>query len=82
MRDREREAQAQAEGETGSMHRAQCGSRSQASRITCPAEGGAKPLSHWGCLRGYFLNADLESFETYIAILKEQSSGVSGWLSQ
>ena len=38
MRDREREAETQAEGEAGSVRGAQCGTRSQDSRIT-PAEG-------------------------------------------
>ena len=51
MRDtqREREAETQAEGETGSMWGARRGTRSQVSRITSWAEGGAKPLSHLGC---------------------------------
>ena len=44
--DREREAETQAEGEAGSMQGAQCGTRSQDSKITPWAEGGAKPLSH------------------------------------
>lgn len=51
MRDthREREAETQAEGEASSMQGAQCGTRSQVSRITPWAEGGAKLLSHPGC---------------------------------
>lgn len=47
--EREREAETQAEGETDSMQEARCGTPSQVSRITPRAEGGAKPLSHWGC---------------------------------
>ena len=47
-REREREAETQAEGETGSMPGARHGTRSQVSRITSWAEGGAKPLSHQG----------------------------------
>ena len=49
MRDREREAETQAEGEAGSMQGAQHGTRSQDPRIRPWTEGGAKPLSHWGC---------------------------------
>ena len=48
-RERERERQRQAEGEAGSMQGARHGTRSWVSRITPQAEGGAKPLSHWGC---------------------------------
>ena len=48
-RQRERVAETQAEGEAGSMQGAQRGTRSQVSRITPQAEGGTKPLSHWGC---------------------------------
>ena len=57
MRDREREraVETQAEGEAGSMQGAQCGTRSQVSRITPWAEGHAKPLSHWGCPVLWFL---------------------------
>ena len=46
---REREAETQAEGEAGSMQGARRGARSQVSRITLWAEGGAKPLGHSGC---------------------------------
>ena len=50
MRESERETETKAEGEeAGSMQGAQRGTRSQASRITPWAEGGAKPLSHPGC---------------------------------
>ena len=52
---REREAETQAEGETGSVQGAQRGTRSQISRIRPWAEGGAKPLSHWGCPKNWFL---------------------------
>ena len=45
-REREREAETQAEGEAGSMQGARRGTRSQVSRITPWAEGGAKLLSH------------------------------------
>ena len=48
MRDRETETQV--EGEVGSMQGAQHGTRSRDSRIPPWAEGGAKPLSHGGCL--------------------------------
>ena len=48
-RKREREAETQAEGETGSMQEARCRTRSRVSRTTLWAEGGTKPLSHWGC---------------------------------
>ena len=48
-REREREAETQAEGEAGSMQGAQRRTRSQVSRITPRAKGGAKPLSHPGC---------------------------------
>ena len=53
MRDthREREAETQALGEAGSMQGARRGTRSQVSRITPWAEGGAKLLSHPGCPR-------------------------------
>ena len=53
MRDTEREAETQAEGESGSMQGAGHGTRSQDSRITPWAEGGAKPLSHPGILLSY-----------------------------
>ena len=43
------ETHRQAEGEAGSMRGAWRGTRSQVSRITPLAEGGAKPLSHPGC---------------------------------
>ena len=52
MRDTEREkgeTETQAEGEAGSVQGARRGTRSQVSRITLWAEGGAKPLSHPGC---------------------------------
>ena len=45
-RHSEREAETEAEGEAGSMKGAQCGTRSQFSRITPWAEGGAKPVSY------------------------------------
>ena len=48
MKDTQKEAQTQAEGEAGSVQGAQCGSRSQDSRITPWAKGDAKPLSHPG----------------------------------
>ena len=44
-----RETETQAEGEAGSMQGAGRGTRSQVSRITPRAAGGAKPLSHRGC---------------------------------
>ena len=46
---REREAETQAEGEAGSTQGAQCGTRSQVSRIRPWAEGKAQSLSHPGC---------------------------------
>ena len=49
MRDTERKAETQEEGEAGSMQGARHGTRSCDSRITPWTEGGAKPLSHWGC---------------------------------
>ena len=49
MRDTQREAETQAEGEAGLIQGAGHGSRSQVSRITPRAKGGAKPLSHLGC---------------------------------
>ena len=51
MRDTEKERGAEilAEGQAGSMRGAGCGTRSQVSRITPWAEGGAKLLSHVGC---------------------------------
>ena len=51
MRDTERvvETQAQAEGEAGSTEGPRRGTRSQVSRITPWAQGGAKPLGHPGC---------------------------------
>ena len=49
MKDTEKEAETQAEGEAGSMQGAGCGTRSQVSRITPWAEGGAKLLGHQGC---------------------------------
>ena len=48
MRDTQREAETQAEGEACSMWGAGRGTRSQVSRITPWAEGGAKLLSHLG----------------------------------
>ena len=51
----------QAEGEAGSMQGAPCGTRSQVSRITPWAEGGAKPLSHQGCPRHLTINHRLLS---------------------
>ena len=54
-----REAETQAEGEAGSMQGAQCGTRSQVSRIRPWAAGSAKPLSHPGCLQWkFFLKSD------------------------
>ena len=50
MRNTEREAETQAEGEAGSLRGARCGTQSQVSRITPWTEGGAKLLSHRGCL--------------------------------
>ena len=50
--ERERERETQAEGEAGSMWGPWHGTRSRVSRITPQAEGGAKPLGHWGCLHG------------------------------
>ena len=49
QREREREAETQAGGEAGSMQGTQHGTRSWVSRIPPRAEGGAKPLGHWGC---------------------------------
>ena len=49
MTDTEREAETQAEGEAGAMQGARRGTRSQVSRITPPAKGGAKLLGHRGC---------------------------------
>ena len=56
--DGEIEVETQAEGEVGAMQGARCGTRSQVSSITSWAEGGAKPLSHWGCPRYSFRNKD------------------------
>ena len=47
-REREREAETQVEGEAGSTQGARGGTRSQVSRITPQAAGGAKPLRHRG----------------------------------
>ena len=57
MRDTETEgdAETQAGGEAGSMQGAQCGTRSRVSRIMPWTEGGAKPLSHWGCPKPIFI---------------------------
>ena len=46
---RERQRHRQREGEAGSMQGARRGTRSQVSRITPWAAGGAKPLWHQGC---------------------------------
>ena len=48
MRDTEREAETRAEGEAVSMQGAQCGTRSQNSRITPWAKADAPLLSHPG----------------------------------
>ena len=42
--------------EAGSMQEARRGTQSGVSRITHQASGGAKPLCHWGCPLGFFLN--------------------------
>ena len=55
-REREREAETQEEGEAGSMQGAQHRTPSRVSKITPWAEGGAKPLSHPGCLTVKFQN--------------------------
>ena len=49
-REREREAATQVEGEAVAIHGAQPGTGSQVSRIRLWVEGGAKPVSHQGCL--------------------------------
>ena len=49
-REREREAETQAEREAGSMQGTRYETGSRVSRIMLWAEGGAKPLSHLGCL--------------------------------
>ena len=49
MRNTQRETETQEEGEIGSRQEARCGTQSQVSGIISWAEGGAKPLSHWGC---------------------------------
>ena len=54
-REREREAETQAEGEAGSLPEARRRTRSQVSRITPRAAGGAKPLCHQGCPVCYIL---------------------------
>ena len=54
MRDIQREAETQAEGEAGSLQGARCGTRSQDSKITPRAEGGATRLNHWGCPKRNF----------------------------
>ena len=53
MRDThtQRDAETQAEGEASSMQGARHGTRSQVSRITPWAAGGAKPLCPQGCPR-------------------------------
>ena len=48
-RERETETETQAEGEAGSMQGARRGTQSRVPRITHQANGGAKPLVHWGC---------------------------------
>ena len=53
MRDTETEA----EGEAGSMQGARHGTRSQVSRITPQAKGGAKPLRHPGCPDRFLLSS-------------------------
>ena len=51
MAERDREREREREREVGSMQGTQPGTRSQVSRITPWAEGGAKLLSHLGCLK-------------------------------
>ena len=55
MRDTEKERdKTQADGDAGSMQGAWHGTRSWVSRIRPWAEGGAKPLSHPGCIFFFF----------------------------
>ena len=54
IHERQRETDRQAEGEADSMQGARCGTPSRVSRITSWAEGGAKLLSHPGCMRKPF----------------------------
>ena len=61
MRDTEREAKTHAEGEAGSMQGAPCGTRSQVSRITPWAEGGAKPLEPPGLPMCAFFKKQISS---------------------
>ena len=51
MRDTERERQR----EKQAPHREPDMGPDPVSRITPRAEGGAKPLSHWGCLDSFIL---------------------------
>ena len=47
-RERETEAETQAEGEAGCVQGARHGTQSWVSSFMPWAEGGTKPLSHWG----------------------------------
>ena len=58
---RERERERQAEGEAGSIQGACSRTGSWVSRITPPAEGGPKPLSHWGCPLSIYLSIHTSS---------------------
>ena len=64
MRDTEREkGKRQAKGEAGSVLGAQRGTGSQVSKIMPWAEGGTKPLSHWGCLSHVFKVSIIYTFK-------------------
>ena len=72
MRDREREAEIQAEGEAGSMQGAQCGIRSQDSRIMLLAEGRhstAEPPRHPSYISSLGLNLSHEFFSCSFYLL-------------
>ena len=58
---RERERERQAEGEAGSIQGGCSRTGSWVSRITPPAEGGPKPLSHWGCPLSIYLSIHTSS---------------------
>ena len=70
MRDPERERQTQAEGAAGSMQGAWCGTRSQDSRITPRAEGGASTKAPLGFLSGSPTTHLTRPLLTFITALK------------
>ena len=53
------EGETQAEGEAGSMQGTQRRTPSLVSRILPWAQGGAKPLSHWGCPADSYSTEDM-----------------------